>query len=338
LLSVSTENLSFTPAAGEKTVDISSNSTWNVTSGASWITITPASGTGNGTIKVTVSENTGSVRIGTVTVSGCNSTKTIAIAQEGCSLTVALESLTFATTGGEKTVDVTSNYKWNVTSDAAWLTLTPASGTGNGQLKIKAAENTATTSRNGNITVTGCGTSKTITVAQEGCSLSIDNTKIRFDVNGNPTPKRSFQISSNSNWSVSKDSPWIKVSDTSGAGNKIITVEADKNTGQGSRSGKIVVQGCDKPIEITVDQSITSVIDMDSPEITIYPNPFNDVLYIGNNDKVDRMTLINVTGQTLMDIEKPGSIIPASKLPGGFYFINLYNEEGLMKSVKAIKR
>ena len=48
----------------------------------------------------------------------------------------------FEATGSlEKTVSVTSNADWTVTCPDAWVTVSPASGTGNGSFKITVAEN-----------------------------------------------------------------------------------------------------------------------------------------------------------------------------------------------------
>ncbi len=76
----------FTASAGTKTATITSNLSWSVTDNQSWITVTPTSGTNNGTISIAVTENTSSTtRTGTVTVSGGSLTRTVSISQAGVS-------------------------------------------------------------------------------------------------------------------------------------------------------------------------------------------------------------------------------------------------------------
>ena len=57
-LEVSTTGLSFGIEGGETSFDIESNIEWTVSSDASWISVTPSSGKGNATVKVTVGEST----------------------------------------------------------------------------------------------------------------------------------------------------------------------------------------------------------------------------------------------------------------------------------------
>ena len=75
-------SLSFTDAAGSQTISLQSNLSWTVSDNASWITLSTASGSGNGSVNVTVSQNTtGSGRVGTVTFTGGVLTKTVIVNQ-----------------------------------------------------------------------------------------------------------------------------------------------------------------------------------------------------------------------------------------------------------------
>src|SRR5690606_1193648 len=64
-LSVTPSNQNVGSTAGSKTFAISSNTTWAVTDNAGWLTVTPASGSNNGTLTATFTANaTTSSRIG----------------------------------------------------------------------------------------------------------------------------------------------------------------------------------------------------------------------------------------------------------------------------------
>jgi aryl-phospho-beta-D-glucosidase BglC (GH1 family) len=86
-------------------------------------------------------------------------------------LTVSATSAAFEIAGGAKTITVTSDTTWAATSTAAWLTVAPVSGSGNGVLTLTAAAN-ATTFRNATVTLQGGTNTRTIEVTQKGNGLS----------------------------------------------------------------------------------------------------------------------------------------------------------------------
>lgn len=160
-----------TSAAGEtKNVNVTSNDSWTVSSNQSWCSVSPTSGSNSGTIKVTTSKNTSSSsRSATITVKGANSgSKTITVSQDAYTLSVSSSSLQMKSEGESKTVTVSSNDSWTVTSNQSWCTVSPASGSNNGTITIKAASNSSS-SRNATVTIKGTnsGRSDTVSVSQE---------------------------------------------------------------------------------------------------------------------------------------------------------------------------
>ena len=74
----------FTATAGSKTTTVTSNVNWTATVNASWVTISPASGSNSGTITVTAAANTATTsRTATLTVVGGTLTRTVTITQAG---------------------------------------------------------------------------------------------------------------------------------------------------------------------------------------------------------------------------------------------------------------
>ena len=68
-LNTDVSTLSFVQAGGSETVNITSNVSWTATSDATWATISPASGTNDGTITVSVEANTAAeARSATITI------------------------------------------------------------------------------------------------------------------------------------------------------------------------------------------------------------------------------------------------------------------------------
>ena len=72
-LSVSKTLLNFTEGGGSQSITISSNESWTVTSNQSWCTVSPSSGSNDGTITITVAANSSSARTAKVTVKGATS-------------------------------------------------------------------------------------------------------------------------------------------------------------------------------------------------------------------------------------------------------------------------
>ena len=89
-------------------------------------------------------------------------------------LSVSPTSLSFAAINNA-TAAVSSTTTWTAASNQAWLTVTPASGTGNATLAVTASANTGTAGRSAAITVAGpagSGLVQTVTVAQAGGQTS----------------------------------------------------------------------------------------------------------------------------------------------------------------------
>ncbi|NJM94512.1 MAG: BACON domain-containing protein [Cytophagales bacterium] len=83
-LVVSSSSLSFIKSASSQNVSVTSNVSWTASDNQGWISVSPASGSNNGTVSVSVTANTGTTsRTGTVTISGGGITKTVSISQNG---------------------------------------------------------------------------------------------------------------------------------------------------------------------------------------------------------------------------------------------------------------
>ena len=170
LLIVSPETYNFVPAGGGATITVSSNQSWAASSNASWCTVSPSSGNGNGQIglEVTAYYST-SPRSATVTVTGGGITKTISVTQEAMRLDLSPTSYNFAANGGiSSAITVNSNFSWNVSSNASWLTTSKTSGSYDDTFSMTATANTSNSPRSATVTVTTnmLGITKTVNVTQ----------------------------------------------------------------------------------------------------------------------------------------------------------------------------
>jgi len=171
-LSVSQTTWSPPAAAASTNIGITSNLQWTVSSSApSWLIISAQSGSNNGNITLNATANTGTTaRTGTITITGGGLTRTVTVTQPAAAANLSIGQTTWSapTTASNTNVAITSNIQWTASSNAtSWLTITPASGSNNGNITLNATANTGTTTRTGIVTITGGGQTREITVTQQ---------------------------------------------------------------------------------------------------------------------------------------------------------------------------
>jgi hypothetical protein len=166
-LNVPTEMTAIVPPGGDsRAVDVITGEScaWTAESRAAFITLTPTSGRGSGTVTVNVQANTGAPRTGSVVVNSL----TLTVSQAGVPCAFALSSTgqSFDRDGGSGTVGVTVTQgvdcQWTAASNASFITLTSgSSGTGSGSVSFRVAPNSGA-ERSGTLTIAGL----TFTVGQ----------------------------------------------------------------------------------------------------------------------------------------------------------------------------
>lgn len=155
---------------------------WSVSTEAPWITLTPPSGTGPGTIQVNVTTNPGATRSATI-VAGAH---TVTVTQSAaaapppppppnppppptpppqppvpppqCTFTASPPERSFPAAGGSGSFSLatTTSCTWSAQSGASWATLTTAaSGSGSAEVRYVVLPNTSSSSRQTTVTVGG---------------------------------------------------------------------------------------------------------------------------------------------------------------------------------------
>ena len=116
-ISLDTNSMEFTADGGSRSFNIKSNTSWTLSSDKSWCTVSPTSGRNNGSVMVTVEENTStSARTATISVESNAVTKTLAVTQseaappsQGRTFTVGgVQFKMIAVEGGTFTMGATS--------------------------------------------------------------------------------------------------------------------------------------------------------------------------------------------------------------------------------------
>jgi hypothetical protein len=161
------------PAGGGATsvgVTTTGGCQWTAESHAAWITITSGStGTGIGTVQLTIAANTAAERVGTVTIAGRTFTVTQASGIQACTYTVSPATQSVSLLGGEFTVNITtqSGCAWTAGTENDWIVFTTApNGVGSGTVRYRVPTVSLGLlfSREGRMTIGG----ETVTVQQKG--------------------------------------------------------------------------------------------------------------------------------------------------------------------------
>jgi Leucine-rich repeat (LRR) protein len=236
-------------------IEVRSNERWSAGDNAPWLTVTPASGKGNGTVTVTAEENTSTEeRSARVTVWTATLRENLTVTQPGAAPSIAIDktAITAGDGAGSHTIDVTANAEWTAQSNAEWLTVSPASGAGDGTVTVTIERNTFTEGRTGTVTLRAGLLVKTLTVTQASApSLEIDKTTIST---GTGVDSHTLAVTANTAWTAQSNVSWVTLSPASGTGNGTINVTAEANTSTEGRTATITITIGSLTITVTITQ------------------------------------------------------------------------------------
>ena len=260
---ISTTSMTFNASGSpSQSFSITSNISWTVSPDQGWITVSPSSGSNNGSVSVSCSNNTSaSSRNGTVSVSGGGFTRTVSVSQSGASayITLSTSALSPSYQGGSSSFDVESNISWSVSESADWITdLYPTSGINSNTIDFNCSENTGG-ARSAYITVTGGGITRSVLVSQaEMPYISVSTNSVSV---GAAAGSYTVTTVSNVDWSVSSYSGCVTSATKSGSS---VVINYSENTSLTGRSGSVTLSGGGVTKTITVSQDPCS-----APTITL---------------------------------------------------------------------
>ncbi len=329
--------------SGEETgaIDITSNVGWTASSNQSWLTISPSSGSGDRQLLGTVSRNTSLLtRVAVVTVSGVGvSPQRLTVTQSGFPAAILLSQY-FVSAGSERgsaSINITSNVSWTASSNQSWLTISPLSGNGNGELAGTVSENTGTSSRTAEVTVSGIGVSpQKVTITQSGYSPTLSISENSLSV-GSEGGSGSIYVTSNVRWTASSNQSWLTLTPSSNFGNGDLSGTVSANTGTSSRTAVVTVSGdgvLPQQINITQLGTATSVGSrmVQDMVLQVVPNPVEQesrVEFWNARAQVVRIEVMNALGQRValiadgqMSVGKQSHAMP-KELVSGMYYVRV---------------
>ena len=251
-----------TPADSRQTVQVrSANMDWMFTDIPEWITVTPASGSGDTEVSIEVSENTdvvtrvGFLRFGS-TFGSWNYSMEFTVSQYRIPYSISLPVDEIIIDGGSisRSVQVESNTDtWTIIIPESmdWCT---ARKTEDGMMVITTSENKSNKSRSGVIELHTDDVSAYLTVTQRPSGITNITESVDFPVTGGI---KALTVNvEGSSWSIENNYSWIDVkTNTGSAGLVSIPIEAVPNYSSMARNGFIyIVISDENKIEIPVHQ------------------------------------------------------------------------------------
>ena len=244
---INPQAVSATSAGGNATVTITaSNALCSWTASSSDMSVSPAAGTGNGSVNVLVPSNADPAsRSLTASIAG----HTFTANQSGINCTVGLSpySASVPAAGVTGSVEVTTQAgcSYSTVLGPSWISVTSgASGIGPGMLVYSVDANSTTVERTGALTIGG--QSFTITQAALACSVTVDTAALGSPF-GSGVSGGTIQLTANGAncaWAASSGVPWASVSPLSGTGNRTLDVFVSSNAAATvGRSGSLTIAG-----------------------------------------------------------------------------------------------
>ena len=99
----------------------------------------------------------------------------------------------------------------------------------------------------------------------------------------------------------------------------------------------VTAYGQTEDYTINIKDKTLAVSDISKTGISVYPNPFTDVLKISDVKGVKSVSVNDISGREVKS-HAPSAEINLSSLKAGLYIVNLKMEDGSVKTFKAIKK
>lgn len=248
-LDVSTSDVEFSANGGSRTIEIYTDGECQIsTQPESWA---HASINGN-SILLSVDENPGIKRTDYFVIKSGTYTERINISQAGKSatrLSVSTENVSFSYTGGSRTITVSTDGEWQISTGTAGWGHTSINGN---TITLRIDENTSSSSRTDYFVIKSGSKEKRINISQDGkpvTRLSVSTENVSFGKDGG---RRTITVSTNGEWRIGVGTAsWAH---TSISGNTI-TLRVDENDSGDERTDYFTVVAGDKDVRINITQA-----------------------------------------------------------------------------------
>lgn len=170
------------------TAEVTSNTSWRVSTECDWLSVSPESGNRSGNITVTAAVNESlDKRRGEVFVEATENPtirKKLTVEQEGQPYGVDNEKLEYGWPGGSRPLAIVTPAEWQCAVSDSWISLSESSGSGNAEINVTCEPNTAEESRSGYVLIHSAGNPISVEIVQQGQYFYIDNKEAKVSAMG----------------------------------------------------------------------------------------------------------------------------------------------------------
>lgn len=210
-------------------------------------------------------------------------------------LTLSESELQFDGSGGQATVNLSSNVNWHISGIPEWCTISPAEGTGNARLEITIAANEDTKARESTLSVTAENVAKQLLIRQqtkEATALTLSTSILHFI---NQSSERTLSIETDGVWTVSDLPDWCSVDQETGVGNTTLTVYASSNETDQQREAEFTVAAGTVAEKVIVRQVyLAALLNGTTLEVLI---PGSLIDFLPYADELQGTTHLTITGR-----------------------------------------
>jgi hypothetical protein len=239
---------------------IESNEKWRVANMQKWLTLNKTSSSGNDSIVLTATPNTGaSARTATlvITSEGMKQVVIVNQAANNPTLSISRDALTIGDAANSTAaLGITSNTAWSIITEKSWLNADCA-GVNNKTIILTADRNASVVKRTTRVTIIAEGVEpQTVTITQREGPASLYMNKRFLNFGAAAERNTNNYVQSNTDWTIEFSEPWLKANQITGKqGFTVVTISADENPSTERNATVTVTPKGGKPWLIKVKQA-----------------------------------------------------------------------------------
>lgn len=288
MLVAETTELNFDNTPATYKLSITSEASWTATSSDSWISVSPTSGTaGTSQAEISVTANTETQAREGYVYFNIGNTKLVKVNvyQRGIYIDTGEGLLDISSNGESRKLNVKSNTSWTVTSDSEWMSITPASGSGETEATVTIADNPSLSERRGYLVFESDSKNirEEILVRQYGKTFSVETTVVNFSDKAGCS---NLDVNSNGAWTFEKQEPydWFDIEPVTVDGINKLQISVQENNTTEERTGYINISLYDKTYQVAVHQD-SKYLNVTSSALKFTSKGGTSNVEIATNDK-----------------------------------------------------
>lgn len=261
-LQVNASALDYMSDASKQSLNIEADETpWKITIPVTWATVSKANGNTSESVDFSVelnnSADTSRVCVANISADVPDWERSFAVTLTQAKalpyIVLSQSSLTIDGTSQKQRIELNTNVKYNIQSNAEWLSVTSHDGKA---IELGIQENVTGNARSAQVVLSANGVNSILSVVQRAANISSSTESLEFTYEASSA---TIDVEADASWKAVA-SEWIGLSQTAGtAGKSSLKIEVPKNASVNPRSGFVylTIDGINR-IEIPVKQGCIS--------------------------------------------------------------------------------